>query len=500
MQTSVTTGASPASVSSVTLSADLSNATTFVNSMFTTERSASVVFNNQSTPIAWPVEIGGKQTSISVYLGSFANEASVTSMIDNLYNAWTRGTRGYLQPSDFNLITQIATYVGTNCPVMWVPQITFERSSTIGGSDEDTPPVYQLQGYQMVPLKTEAGWNEAAVKLFLSLFLCGAHVVPMQQPLYGPAPTFGDFMQALQGNSNLSFRQANDSHYTNTISLFGFNIPVPHNSGNCYQTSPPITSDSVPANCPLICSFLMGPTVQSGTDRECFFQLEGWPDFGSVSKSLEEVIEAIVRVLLLLPPNQQWTAVKQLLADISKKSWHMADYASYTETLWNFSTYGVCAYSEKRATSIFLSSAQWVAKPAPSSIMAPYAGANPVQKWLQRSLVSVSGYSQPNPVGTVVAPPSQSSDSTAFQFDPSISQVPQSGTLSVAVTDNPNAAQITFNLDIGSNTYTALGDGSTVPVSAMSAGTSYKVGYASNAGGQAFVATFFHPAAASNES
>ncbi|MDI9654524.1 hypothetical protein QM306_40740, partial [Burkholderia cenocepacia] len=36
---------------------------------------------------------------------------------------------------------------------------------------------------------------------------------------------------------------------------------------------------------------------------------------------------------------------------------HNADYATYQQTLWNISTYGVSAYSEKRATSIFLASA-----------------------------------------------------------------------------------------------------------------------------------------------
>ena len=73
---------------------------------------------------------------------------------------------------------------------------------------------------------------------------------------------------------------------------------------------------------------------------------------------------------------------------------HNADYATYQQTLWNISTYGASAYSEKRATSIFLAPAGWTPQVYQTTRMMPYVGAyaqsnGSPQGWLNPSLVTI---------------------------------------------------------------------------------------------------------------
>ncbi|HWD29035.1 MAG TPA: hypothetical protein VG387_17815, partial [Rhizomicrobium sp.] len=78
---------------------------------------------------------------------------------------------------------------------------------------------------------------------------------------------------------------------------------------------------------------------------------------------------------------------------------HGQDYAAYSQSFWNISTFGAAPYSEKRATTIFLAPAPWVPSIYSDTFMMPYVGAETPQLWLKTSLVQV-------PKNTP-APPSQ---------------------------------------------------------------------------------------------
>ncbi|CAE6703322.1 hypothetical protein R75461_06292 [Paraburkholderia nemoris] len=74
----------------------------------------------------------------------------------------------------------------------------------------------------------------------------------------------------------------------------------------------------------------------------------------------------------------------------------------YQQTLWNISTYGASAYSEKRATSIFLAPAGWTPQVYQTTLMMPYVGAyansnGTPQSWLNTSLVTIPPGAPPLP-------------------------------------------------------------------------------------------------------
>ena len=193
--------------------------------------------------------------------------------------------------------------------------------------------------------------------MLLNYLVFGAHFVfvldPTEVGSETISPDFFDYMYDDSGVSNNLQNKVFDSHY----SFKG------QNSGMSYPSTV-IVQDTVPNPAPLMCAALIGPTVQpmygtsaynSGQQRDDFFQLEGWRQFGT-----------------------------------STSGWHNADYDSYNETLWNFSTYGACAFSEKRATALFLAPAGWEAVPTAGTFMPPYLGAQTPQSWLQTDLISLS--------------------------------------------------------------------------------------------------------------
>lgn len=479
--TSAATSSLPV-VSPITLASNFSNSQAFIQSLFTgIDRSANVVFNNQSKPRK--IGIDDKLT-VSVYFGSFINQESIDTIVGAFYRAWTQKTQGPLQSSDFNLITALASYVEANCPLLWLPRIAFDKSLPVDGGDTGTPPIYYLDGYDPVPLMEKGAWNATGVELFLTLFLFGAHIVPMQQPLYGPAPPFEDFMTSMTAALGGSqFRGVDDSHYTDTVAT----------TGEAYPSL--IRGDQVPSNSPILCSFLMGPTVQKGSQRECFMQLEGWQSFESIASTSIAVIEYLILIAATGAAGLLALAIK-LGLELSSTSWHMADYAIYGQTVWNFSTYGACAYSEKRGTTVFLSNPKWPAKMAPSSVMAPYLGANPAKKWLIKPLISASAFTEPNPMASVVSQPTGSASDPStpkFMFDWSISQMPAGSNLRVAITDHPDSGNIAATLKVGNTNY-ALSDGAHVPASAVNSKDSYQLYNPQNAGSQSFVVTFFQQA------
>ncbi|MFL6203179.1 MAG: hypothetical protein ACJ76J_28765 [Thermoanaerobaculia bacterium] len=342
----------------VTLADDYSNTYDFVQSMFATNaRGVNTVYANaadQQTPYTSPA-------SPPPFTGGFANWTSIQRIVSLWTSFWMGGQPSSGQSfldTDAEMLQNLAAYVKTNLPVLWVPQLQFKGWS---GTASQSPPVYVIEGYQSYDLfNADGSWNENNVSILLLYFAFGAHFVQVLDPSNPSSQTITpDLYNTLGGTSTSVYsnlgQQVWDSHYS---SLGG------QDSGMGYP-SQMIVYDSVPNPSPLLCAFLIGPTVQpvmftnplgDSTQRCNFIQLEGWRQFGQATAG-----------------------------------WHNADYQAYDATYWNFSTYGVCAFSEKRGTALFLAPAGWQPVNQCASILPAYLGAldqGDVNPWMQWSLVS----------------------------------------------------------------------------------------------------------------
>jgi hypothetical protein len=68
---------------------------------------------------------------------------------------------------------------------------------------------------------------------------------------------------------------------------------------------------------------------------------------------------------------------------------HNFDYELHEKTLWNISTYGLCAFSEKRATAVFLADRNWNPLIQKDTVMPHYRGADTPQSWLRKDLIII---------------------------------------------------------------------------------------------------------------
>lgn len=286
-------------------------------------------------------------------------KASFSSEIEKIINLWltvwkeiqgntdrSHNSNG-CPNSDKNLITFLSNYLKKNRLSMFIPEINNK-----GFIDEDKP-IYELSGYQRKNFLTNDNWNyDCTVRQFLELLIHGAHFVVIHNRKDLPDDSsVSSFWEDFKSDSLIRQQIYRDlpghSHYTSHININGR-----------YYPSLSITQETAPNPSPLILAFLVGLTVSdiiTGSDYETFFQLEGWasPHFR-----------------------------------------HMVDYDIHQRTLWNISTFGSCAYSEKRGTAIFLAPETFLKvenyKPDPTLIMPPYIGAKTPQHWLRNDLICLS--------------------------------------------------------------------------------------------------------------
>ena len=176
---------------------------------------------------------------------------------------------------------------------MFKPVIEFDSTSK-GGLR-----VYRIHGYKKYDVLNAEGAKE-----FLELLLAGAHfvVIDSSQDSSGVESFSSAFMND-PVIGKLKSKNLGNSHYTNTVNTGGYN----------YLN---ITKDTAPDPSSFICSFIEAKTANIKPNT--FIQLEGWP------------------------------------ASILHHDRHGKDYKTHEATKWNIATFGACAYSEKRATAIFL--------------------------------------------------------------------------------------------------------------------------------------------------
>ncbi len=210
-------------------------------------------------------------------------------------------------------------------------------------------PVYRIAGYRKFSLDTDGGLYS-----FLSLFLAGAHIVVLHNEKDLGIGNVSDFYDEFATSSTLErFRMSftnpwfgnpepegevvtdkttafGHSHYTGSVALkTAYGYPI-------------ITEDKAPVRCPIVSSLLVDTTDRkSNKDYNTFFQLEGWPGVSMGGAAGR----------------------------------HAADFELHQATKWNISTYGLCPYSEKRGTTIFLAPDNWKARVSPGWTMPSYAGA-----------------------------------------------------------------------------------------------------------------------------
>lgn len=249
---------------------------------------------------------------------------------------------------DRQLIAFISNYIKGNPFSLCIPTLS------LNGFNGEGLAVYRNSGYVRHPFTTNGRWDygtgeagTGAVSTFLSLLMSGAHMVVINQSsdLGGDksVPSFlSDFSDTKKNGLTISNDPGN-SHYT-----AGTNT-----NGKYYLK---INDDKEPPTDPLICAFLACSTsAWIGKNDNTFIQMEGWQ-------------------ATIVGPNK----------------WHMADYAAYNATLWNFSTYGACPYSEKRSTPVFIATSDFSLECDQETGMPLYDGAGSLQDWMNPALVVLS--------------------------------------------------------------------------------------------------------------
>ena len=274
--------------------------------------------------------------------------AQLSGIVAGWASHWLGTSDVPFSAQDANLLDLLAHYIKTASTSgtlsLWLPTISYNTGTS--------PTVYTLSGYSAYALTNSDGsWNANAVTTFLTLLAAGGHFVAVSASADLPTGVSAlSFDESLKQSGLSTRHDIGSSHYTSLLNVTG-----------TYYLS--VSDDFAPVGCGLILAFLTGRTVNdplatSGTYNS-FFQIEGW----------------------------------QSSVDSTR---HNVDYGTFSETLWNLSTFGACPYSEKRGTTIFLAPPGWVPAVYQTTRMSPYVGAyasNPSspqpQPWLNTALIQI---------------------------------------------------------------------------------------------------------------
>jgi hypothetical protein len=322
------------------------NVQDFVNSMFWPNvRQKAIVqacYNQGSLVPYVPADYTGGQVGkvIGALLGSVYSGDDDGRILNFLMN--------YLAPAGGTPLT------------MWVPTFSYYKPNSKG------LPIYQLTGYKSYVPVTNAGGGKfnfgTNFKIFLELLVGGAHFVAISAYAdfdnQNVARTGARSLYDAFINSGLpQSKDPANSHYRGVLNV--------NQTGRYYLD---IDSDWAPEDCGLLTAVLFGSTVNvihgsspPVNEYNTFMQLEGW----QTSKT--------------------------------RSARHEADYKAFNDSLWNYSTFGACPYSERRATTVFLAPPQWKPSICSTTFMMPYVGADTPQSWLDTSVVQV-------PPGTPATP------------------------------------------------------------------------------------------------
>lgn len=356
-------------MNSIVLKSDMSNVSDFISNLFSTKtRSVDDVIN---------------AAGLGSFFYSFVDPNSRGLILNAWLAAWkqSQGDKTYdpdafarCPQSDAWVIAFLANYIKSVKLELCIPWIQFT-----GDTKDDTKQIYLTNGYRRTGFFDADGeWNYGAftatggvsrggydsptVATFLQYFFYGAHFVIPTAPNDNNGATITNYYDSItatwQYASTVEGRPVltdsspwrtgvTSSHYVATLgSAHWFNF-----SGIDYLN---IQTDAEPAGNPLICAMLTGITADGPYNT--FLQLEGWQAHG-----------------------------------VSSDTWHMIDYHSHGKTIWNFSTFGACAFSEKRCTPLFLAPSTFDTETiSPDTHMPLYVGAGSKQKWMETGLLQLA--------------------------------------------------------------------------------------------------------------
>lgn len=333
----------------VTLASDMSNIPQFIDSLFTSSQ------RDYDAVVA--------AAKSGVFKFSFADPTSRNLILRAWIAAWRKSQGDSFDQADFDrcpkpdrkLLEFVAGYIKSNALQLIKPKLQFVRMK---GSDlavyRSTDAKWQEESFLVDGKWSYGGFGSegevrkddgstAVVAQFLDHLYHGSHMVfvSTRSDLDGKGITnFRNLFNSTYSGSEIRSDPGN-SHYTSTV-----------NTSGLYYLD--INSDRLPDSNPLIVAFLTGDTANLETNS--FVQHEGWQaHFPSTSGGKR----------------------------------HSADFEASKAMLWNFSTYGASAHSEKRSTPLFLAPAQFSRKIDSNTHMPLYVGAGSLQSWMNPDLLEI---------------------------------------------------------------------------------------------------------------
>lgn len=317
----------------------------FIKSLFTKDvRSKSIVIG----------AAGGGHDAVT-----FADDASRQIILESWLAAWkiyageTGGDwKDYVRENDQNLINFLAGYIKEHHLGLCRRQIVFSSASI----DPKAPgvPFYRNTAYTNQSFfNDKSEWNygtfdetgkpkgDGVVTEFLWLLFHGAHVVVITVDDDGASgfdtgfdSSFNDFFDGDHTSSC-----PGNSHYGGSLGGDDYYLDI---------------GEKPPEDPSFILALLVGDT--SAGKSNGFLQLEGWQ------------------------ARTTWS--------FDGGEWHNKDYKTHGATVWNISTFGASAYSEKRSTPVFLAQASFPLEIDPQTHMPLYDGAGSLQDWMEPGYIT----------------------------------------------------------------------------------------------------------------
>jgi len=290
---------------------------------------------------------------------SFVDDGSRKIIMESWLAAWkiyagkdAGEWKDYVRESDQNLINFLADYIKEHS--LGLCRRAIKLSSTSIDPDAPGVPFYKNTPYANKPfLNANKEWDfgtlddtgmpngDGVVNEFLRLLFHGAHFVVItnsDNKATGFSTGFDSSFNSWFDGAHTSSCPGN-SHYGGAYGTDDYYLEI---------------GDKPPADPSFILALLIGDTSTGQSNG--FMQLEGWQ--------------------------------AQTTWGFDGGEWHHGDYKTYGATLWNISTFGACAYSEKRCTPVFLAQASFPLDVDPNTHMPLYDGAGSVQGWMEQGYLS----------------------------------------------------------------------------------------------------------------
>jgi hypothetical protein len=277
---------------------------------------------------------------------------------------------------DRTIIGWLSDFIKTNALVQYNPDLDYVGPQ----SGSSSVAVYKNNGYKSKAFLTGGKWNYGVVNSdgslsngkysvdtvanFLTHLFYGAHfVVVSNSGDRNGGNSVAQFWNSFVSSDLDRGGDKFNSHYSgaNTTGYYYLNI---------YH-------DKEPSSSPLLAALLVALTDPASSEQLAAGLTGGIP--GGIALADAQSRRAAANTFIQLEGWQNHFPYAG--------GWHAADYDSHKATLWNFSTFGACCYSEKRCTPIFLANSKFNTALNSSTKMPLYNGAASLQSWMETGLL-----------------------------------------------------------------------------------------------------------------